>query len=395
MTDTIHAQTPAGVAEVAARISASSAIALDTEFLWERTYRPQLCLLQVAGEGFEAIVDPLAITDLRRVWEAIVGGPTVVVHAGAHDLDIILTAAGRLPAKVFDTQVAGAFLGYGESAGYGNLVGAALGHPVRGGESYTDWSRRPLSGDQVKYALEDVRHLLDLWRKLAAQSEERGRTSWVADETQRRLATIGEVVEPDDAWRRVSDARKLKGRALAVLREAAAWRETEAVQRDTGRQRLVPDRVLIEVARRAPTDPGQIAELRGLHPGQAKLVAAPLVEAVRRALARPEAEWPRWPPARPFGGDPRVDAIASLLHGVVRSRAADMDLAPGLLGTRGDLEELARMLLAGELDREDREVPLLTGWRRTAAGDEVLKVLRGEASVRVGKGPAGPHLEVG
>jgi ribonuclease D len=394
MTDSIHARTPSEVAAVAELIAASSAVALDTEFLWERTYRPQLCLVQVAAEGFEAIVDPLAVTDLRRVWEALVGGPTVVVHAGAHDLDIMLAAAGRLPDRVFDTQVAGAFLGFGDAAGYGNLVGTALGHSVRGGEGYTDWSRRPLSTDQVKYALEDVRHLLPLWRALAVQLEARGRTPWVADETARRLAVIGETVEPREAWRRVADARKLKGRALAVLREVAGWREEEAVRRDSGRQRLVPDRVLIEVARRAPTDPGQIADLRGLHPGQAKMVAVPLAEAVRRAVTLPEGEWPRWPPARPFGGDPRVDAIASLLHGVVRSRAADMDLSPGLLGTRGDLEELARMLLAGELDREDG-VALLTGWRRAAAGDDVLRVLRGEAGVRVGKGAAGPHLEVG
>ena len=394
MTQTFHAHTPAEVAEVATLIAAADAVALDTEFLWERTYRPQLCLLQVAGDGFEAIVDPLAVADLDAVWRALVGGPTLVVHAGAHDLDILLAAAGSLPRGVFDTQVAGAFLGYGDAAGYGNLVGAALGQPVRGGEGYTDWSRRPLSGDQVKYALEDVRHLLPLWRMLTTQLEAKGRRSWAEDETARRLAVVGEAVDPSEAWRRVADARKLKGRALAVLREVAAWREEQAMRRDEGRQRLVPDRVLIEVARRAPTDAGQIADLRGLHPGQAKVVAAPLAEAVRRAITRPEGEWPRWPPARPFGGDSRVDAIASLLHGVVRSRAADMELSPGLLGTRGDLEELARMLLAGELDREDG-VPLLTGWRRTAAGDDVLKVLRGEAAVRVASGPAGLHLEIG
>jgi len=394
MTETLHARTSAELADVAARVVAADAVAFDTEFLWERTYRPVLCLVQVGIDGLEATVDPLARDDLGPLWEALVGGPTVVVHAGLHDFDILYRQAGRLPARVFDTQVAAGFLGHGDTTGYGNLTGAVLRRVVRGGEGYTDWSRRPLSGDQLDYALEDVRHLLPLWRMLSGELETRGRTAWAGEEIARRFEGIGDPVDPQEAWRRVADARKLKGRALVVLREAAAWREEEAMRRDEARQRLVPDRVLVEVARRAPTDSGQIAALRGLHPGQAKLAAGPLADAVRRAGSVPQADWPRWPPPRPFGNDPRVDAIASLLQGVVRSRAADMDLAPGLLGTRGDLEELARMLLARELD-DGVGVPLLAGWRRDAAGEDVLRVLRGEVAVRVGQGPAGPRLETG
>ena len=394
MTETLHARTSADVIALAARVLASASVAFDTEFLWEKSYRPLVCLLQVGIEGLEATVDPLAGADLGPLWKALVGGPVVLVHAGAHDFDILQRHAGRLPAKVFDTQVAAGFLGYGDSTGYGNLTGAALNQSVRGGEGYTDWSRRPLSAEQIDYALEDVRHLHALWRTLQAGLGKRGRTAWAEEETARRFQGIGIDVDPADAWRRVADARKLRGRALVVLREVAAWREREAMRRDEGRQRLVPDRVLIEVARRAPADPAQIAALRGLHPGQAKVVAGPLAESVRRATSLPEGEWPRWPPPRPFGNDPRVDAIASLLHGVVRSRAAEMDLAPGLLGTRGDLEETARMLLAGELDSTS-DIPLLNGWRRTAAGDEVLRVLRGEVALRISDGPSGPHLEVG
>jgi ribonuclease D len=394
MTETFHITTTADVRSLAARLASASAIALDTEFMWERTFRPQLCLLQVGIDGLEATVDPLVGADLTPLWAALVGAPILVVHAGAHDLDILHRAAGRIPERVFDTQVAGAFLGFGDAAGYGNLVGAALKERVRGGEGYTDWSRRPLSSEQAEYALEDIRHLLALWRALDTELERRGRREWVADEITRRLESVGEDIAPAEAWRRVTDARKLRGRALAVLREVAAWREGEAVRRDQSRQRLVPDRVLIEVARRGLTDPGQIAALRGMHPGQSKVVAGPLAAAVRQAATVPETEWPHWAPPRPFAGDPRVDAIASLLHGVVRSRAADMDLAPGMLGTRGDLEEVARMLLAGELD-SGAGGPLLAGWRRAAVGEELLRILRGEAAVRVGLGPGGPHLEVG
>ncbi len=393
MTESIHATTTREVADLASRVASSPSVALDTEFLWEKTYRPQLCLVQVAIADVEATIDPLGGADLAPLWEALVGGPLVVVHAGAHDLDILHRASGSLPVRVADSQVAGAFLGYGEAIGYGNLVSAVLRRQVRGGEGYTDWSRRPLSAQQQEYALEDVRHLLGLWDALAADLDRRGRTAWAAEETARRFVSIGDDPEPSEAWRRVTDARKLKGRSLAVLREVTAWREREAMHKDLARQRLVPDRVLIEVARRGPTEPGQIGELRGLHPGQVKVLAGPLIDAVRRAGTIPEADWPRWDPPRPHAGDPRVDAIASLLHAVVRSRAREMDLASGLLGSRSDLEESVRLLLAGGLD--DADVPLLRGWRRTAVGEEVLRVLGGEVAVRVGQGPNGVQLEVG
>lgn len=393
MTTRLHARTPAEVAEVAARVAASAAVAFDTEFLWEKTYRPVLCLAQVAVPDLEATLDPLAGADLAPFWEALVGGPVVVMHAGLHDMDILHRESGRFPAAVFDTQIAAGFLGYGDSVGYGNLVGAVLGRRVKGGEGYTDWSRRPLHTDQIDYALEDVRHLLEMHATLVAALEERGRTEWAADETARRLEKAGVDADPREAWRRVSDARKMKGKGLAILQEVAAWREEEAMRADRSRQHVVPDRVLVEVARRAPTDPAKIADLRGLHPGQVRAIAQPLTAAVRQALATPEDQWPRWPERQPFSGDPRIDAIGSVLNGVVRTRAADMDLAPGLLGTRGDLDEVARLALAGDLDTGD--VPLLAGWRRDAVGEELLRVLRGEVSLRIAPTKDGPHLVVG
>src|SRR3989304_5127540 len=275
MTETLHARTSAEVADVAARGVAADAVAFDTEFLWERIYRPVLCLVQVGIDGLEATVDPLARDDLGPLWEALVGGPTVVVHAGLHDFDILYRQAGRLPARVFDTQVAAGFLGHGDTTGYGNLTGAVLRRVVRGGEGYTDWSRRPLSGDQLDYALEDVRHLLPLWRMLSGELETRGRTAWAGEEVARRFEGIGEPGGPQEAGRR----------------EAAAGREEEAMRRDEPRQRLVPDRVLVEVARRAPTDSGQIAVLRGLHPGQAELAAGPPAGPGRRAGRGPPAAW--------------------------------------------------------------------------------------------------------
>lgn len=390
----LHARDPAAVAALARRIVGADQLAFDTEFLWERTYYPRLCLVQLATDDVLATVDPLVVDDLGPVWEALVGGPTVIVHAGAHDLDIVHRAVGRLPERVVDTQVAASFLGYGDTPGHGTLVGKALGVRVRGGEGYTDWARRPLTDEQVDYALDDVRHLIDLWSRLHADLEERGRTAWAEEETRVRFSGIGEPVEPRQQWRRVKDARRLSGRALAVLQETAAWREDTAMEHDETRQRVVPDRVLIEVARRASTDPARIAKMRGLHPGQAKRVAGPLAQAVRAALETPKDRWPRWPSAPAFAGDPRVDSIASVLHAVVRARAIDLDLASRLLGTRSDLEDLARRRLSGDLDEPDGAT-LLTGWRRKAIGEELLSVLRGEAALRIAEGDDGPRLQVG
>ena len=390
--DVIHAGSDRSVVDLAARLDGAEAIAFDTEFLWERTYYPRLCLVQVAAEDLLAIVDPLAVQDLTPLWESLLGGPELVMHAAAHDLDILHRAGGRRPAVVFDTQIAAAFLGFGDAPGYESLVGRVLRRRLAGGEGYTDWSRRPLADRQIEYALDDVRHLLDLRRALLDDLDARGRAGWVADETERRFADVGEPAEPEEQWRRVKDARKLRGRALAVLREAAAWRERVAAESDENRQRVVPDRVLVEVARRAPTDPGQIARMRGLHPGQAKRAAGPLADAVRRALKLPDHDWPRWPPKPEMAADPRVDVFASVLDAVVRSRASELDLAPRLLGTRSDLEELARMHLAAGLDGGGS--PLLEGWRRTAIGGDLLAVLRGESAVRIATGRNGPELRV-
>jgi ribonuclease D len=285
--DVIHAGTAGSVEHLAARLSGAEAIAFDTEFMWERTYFPSLCLVQIACDDVLATVDPLAVDDLGPLWEALVTAPVVLLHAAAHDLDILHRYTRRLPRRVFDTQIAAAFLGYGDAPGYETLVGRVLHRRLAGGEGYTDWSRRPLTDRQISYALDDVRHLHDLWRALSGELEARGRTGWVADETEERFAEIGVPVDPKEQWRRVKDARKLRGRALAVLREVAAWREQQAIASDESRQRVVPDRVLIEIARRTPTDPAHIARMRGLHPGQAKRGAVPLASVVQLGLEVP------------------------------------------------------------------------------------------------------------
>jgi ribonuclease D len=385
------ARDPEAISSLVATIRSAGVVAFDTEFLWEKTYWPLLCLVQVAVDGVEAIADPLA-TDVTPLWEAIADAPVVVTHAGDHDLDLMYTAIGRTPDTVFDTQVAGAFLGYGDSAGYTNLVQAALGRRVRGGEGYTDWSRRPLDDRQLEYAIEDVRHLGPLHAELSADLERRGRHEWASEETRERFERIGANVDPMEAWRRVKGSNRVKGKALAVLQSVSAWREEEAMRRDEARRRVVPDQVLIEIAKRAPTDPGQISRMRGLHQGQARRVAGPLADTVRAAVRRPESEWPRRAPRPDFAGDPAIDPISAVLHGVLRMQAKAMDLAPGLLGTRSDLDELVRLRLAGDVDGAPH--PLLHGWRRRAVGDDLLHLLEGSAAIRISVDGSGPALSL-
>jgi ribonuclease D len=388
----LHATTAGELAEVATRIASADSVAFDTEFMWEKTYRPVLALLQIATPGFEAIIDPLQVEDVGPVWEAIASAPVVIVHAGEHDLGIMVEAIGRLPDELFDTQLAAAFAGRGESVGYSSLVHDVLGAKVRGGEGYTDWIRRPLTAAQLDYAIEDVRHLHPLWEELASSLERTGRIEWLREETALRLSDVARPVDPSEMWRRVKGANRLSGGALNVLREVTAWREREAIDRDVSRRRLVPDQVLIEIAKRSPTDPDAIARLRGLHQSQARSVARPLAEAVRRAASVAQSDWPRWPPRRRGGADPAIEPVASVLHGVMRMKARELSIAPGLIATRSDLEEVVRRRIAGE--PEVAPPAVLAGWRRQIMGDDLLHLLDGEARLRLAIGEDGPAIEI-
>lgn len=393
MTDTLYIRDPKSLAQLVDRLRGNDEIAIDTEFLRERTYYPKLCLLQLATPGLMALVDPLAVQDLDDLWDVLCDGPTIVLHAGGQDLEIVQRLAGRLPERLFDTQLAGAFLGLGDSIGYAKLVDAMLGHSPGRSEAYTDWSRRPLTEEQQKYALDDVRYLLAIADRQRDRLGELGRLSWFAEETAKLLTTVCHSPEPNDQWKRVKGARGLSGKALAVLQAAAGWREAEAVRRDIPRQRVVPDRVLVEIARRAPTTADKVAKMRGLHPGEASRSAEVIAGRVRQAIEQPRDQWPEWPERRPLADDPSVDAAASLLDAVVRSRALSMELASRLLATRADLVLLVRLALQG--DAEERpDFELLNGWRREAIGQELLALLKGETSVRVELGRGRLRVDV-
>lgn len=387
MRETLYVQDERALADLVRRLDGSTEVALDTEFLRERTYYPKLCLLQLATNELLAIVDPLMVDDLGPLWEVLTGDAEIILHAASQDLEIVQQLAGKIPPRWFDTQVAAAFLGYGDTIAYSKLVERVAGKEGQRSEAYTDWSRRPLAPEQTEYALDDVRYLLECADQLRAGLRERGRTSWVREELELHAEKLRYPADPEEQWRRVSGARGLKGRKLAILRAVAAWRERTAQRRDIPRQRVVADRVLVGIARRAPQNEDQVGKLRGLHPREASRSAAAIVQAVQQGEAVAEEQWPRWamPPAR--GDDANTEALASLLDALLRARGFELEMSPRLLGTRQNLVHMVRLAQAGELEtRGPGELALMRGWRYESAGSDLHSLLRGEAALRVGEG---------
>ncbi|MFQ5745076.1 MAG: ribonuclease D, partial [Acidobacteriota bacterium] len=316
--DTIRVGDGRSLGRLIDRLRDAQVIGVDTEFLTERSYYPRLCLLQIASKDLLAVVDPLACHDLQPLAQIFAGDVELVVHSGAQDLAILNRHLGTVPEKVFDTQIGAAFLGYGHSIGYARLVEACCNVRLRRSQAYTDWGKRPLDRRQIDYALDDVRHLLCCRKRLRGELLRRARLTWAEDECAAVRAAALWKIDPRKQWRRLSGVRGLNGRALAVLEEVTAWREEEAAARDQPRQRLVPDRVLVEIARRQPQRLGQLGDLRGLHPNEARRSGEAIIAAVKVGLRRPPDSWPHWPARPPASEDLAVGVLATLLDAFLR-----------------------------------------------------------------------------
>ena len=359
------------------RLMATDAIAVDTEFMRERTYWPKLCLAQVAG-GEEAVaIDPLAPgMDLAPLFK-VLQAPHIlkVFHAARQDLEIFhRLMGGVLPQPVFDTQVAAMVCGFGDQVSYETLVGKLAKARVDKSSRFTDWSLRPLSARQTEYAIADVAHLLPVYRKLAARLRTTGRGEGLAEEMAQLTSAANYEITPMQAFRRVR-SRSGNGRMLAVLRELAAWRERDAQARDIPRAWVVRDEALLEIAHHTPKTPDELARTRGLARKFAEsATGAEVLAAVARGLAVPEAEWPETDVRREI---PRgVGAVADLLKVVLKLKSEEADVAQRLLASSDEVEAIAA-------DGENADVPALHGWRRQVFGEAALKVRSGELALVV------------
>jgi ribonuclease D len=352
-------------------------VAVDTEFLRDSTYWPRLCLIQVAGPDAVAAIDPLAPDISLDAFQAILDDETIlkVFHAGRQDLEIFFHRVGRLPTPIFDTQVAGMVTGFGESASYETLVNKLAGAQLDKHSRFTDWAQRPLTDRQLAYALDDVIHLRTIYARLSTKLAKSGRESWLQDEM--RILTDPNTfrLEPEESWKRLK-LRTEKPRLLAVLKELAAWRETEAQKRDLPRNRVIKDETLLEIATQMPTDAHKLARTRGLSSGFAEgKWGDAIIAAVNRGLAMPADECPN--PSPRIDLPPGLGPTVELLKVLLRYKADEHDVAPKLLASSSDLERLAA--------DDDAPIQALSGWRRELFGDEALKLKHGQLALGIEK----------
>lgn len=363
--------------ELVDELREASAIAVDTEFLRERTYFARLCLVQLASDDVAAIVDPLAIADLSPLWELMLDpGVLKIFHSGSQDLDIFCRLSGEPTTPVFDTQLAATLAGFQQQVGYGALVKEVLGVTLDKSDTYTDWSRRPLSATQVEYALNDVRYLPELYRRLSSTLSREGRLGWLASDFGHLEDAETYRVDPYEQWRRVKRVSSLNRRQLAVAREVAAWREVEAQRRDVPKRWVIGDESVVEIARRIPKSAHDLQGIRGVAEKIGASAVEGVLESVKRGLETPEADLPTLKKRRKPVRD--VDGAVDLMVAIVRLRARERGVAMPLLASRDDLE-----LLAGG-DRESSV--LLQGWRREMVGEELVRLLDGEISMRLSGG---------
>ena len=367
------------LAELTAELKQEPAFAIDTEFERERTYWPKLQLIQVAGSRTTAVIDPLALENLEPLY-ALMRDPSIVkvTHAGRQDAEIFYNRMQTPPANIYDTQIAAAFLGYGDQIGYAALVNRLLNIRLRKTERVTDWGLRPLSSGQIEYALADVRHLLEIRERMNKSLETKGRFSWLEEELTFYADPAFYIDDPDRAWMRISGWRGLDRRGLGMLRELVMWRDREAARRDIPRVRVLPDDVLLDIAARAPHTVNDLSPLRRLPAKELERSGTAILKAVQVARDLAEHELPLPPPVP--HDDPDQSLIADLLSVLLRRRARDLEIAPSLLGNRRDLEALVGWLSGS---RSEAEPALLHGWRGELVGRQLAALWEGKSALVV------------
>lgn len=364
--------TAAELTALCTRLQGQPWLAVDTEFIREKTFFPQLCLIQVGTPDEVTCIDPLALPDLRPLLDVLYDARiTKVFHAARQDLEIFFHLTGDLPRPVFDTQLAALLLGYPDQVGYATLVAEALGVTLDKAHSRTDWAKRPLPIEQLDYAADDARYLVALYQHLHHELAARGRLSWLDDDFTRLTDPATYRVEPADAWQRIRGADRLRPKALAILQALAAWRETIAIERDRPRGWVLHDETLVDLARLAPETPEALESLRGLRRETLQRDGAELLAVIR---AGKSASAPIAAPSDFVRLSADQHALVDVLLAIVRLRSAREALNPATLASRKDIEQL--------IGTGDSRV--LRGWRGNLVGHDLMAFLSGERHLRCG-----------
>jgi ribonuclease D len=345
------------------RLQAASRLAIDTEFMRERTYFPQLCLIQVATEVDCVLIDPLAGLDLAPL-HALLADPAKlkILHAARQDLEALYLDGGTVPAPVFDTQVGAALLGFAPQVGYAELVARQLGHSIDKGQTRTDWSRRPLSPEQLAYAADDVHHLLALHTELAATLQAKGRAQWADEETATYANPSLYRTDPAAAWRRLKGLGRMSPAEQAAARALTEWREKRAVDSDKPRGWILTDEAVLALASLAPATIEDLEQIRSLPPAVTRKRGEELLQLIATARAAATTDNLVEASRRPT---PEETALAGKYMKLVRAEAEALGIAPEVLATRRDIEALAQ---------GSRDNALLRGWRRAAIGEKLVSL---------------------
>jgi ribonuclease D len=361
------------------RLSAQPFVAVDTEFMRENTYWPDLCLIQVASSVEAAAIDPKADIDLKPLLDLFVKNQEIlkVFHAGGQDLEIIHNLTGKVPYPLFDTQIAAMALGHGEQIGYSNLVESLLGHSLDKGARFTDWGRRPLDKRQIDYAIADVTHLATVFPRMVDKLKKTGRGAWLDEEMERLADSSSFAFPPEDAWKRL----RLPSRNSVVLgrmKSIAAWRETEARSKNLPRGRIIKDDTLTEIVLHPPKSQDDLGRIRGLSSGwRTNDIGARLITAINSAKPLEPSELPDREPKRP--GLTKDGALVSdLLKLLLKIRAKESGVAARLIARSDDLEALA----AGVRN----DLNILNGWRYEQFGKDAVDLVEGRLAFAIENG---------
>ena len=367
----------ATLADLCARLAQSPFVAVDTEFMRENTYWPELCLVQIADENEAAAIDPMAEgIDLTPLLDLLVDNEDVlkVVHAGGQDIEIIHNMTQRCPHPLFDTQIAAMAMGMGEQVGYSNLVESMTGIKLDKGARFTDWSRRPLDKRQIDYAIGDVTHLAQIFPRMLERLRKTGRGEWLDQEMERIADPANYVNDPELSWQRIKVPSR-KPEVLGRLKAIAAFREREARKKNLPRGRLVKDETIADLAVHPPRSQSDLAKVRGLAASWAQNdIGARLIAALESAQPLPDAEMPPRDDRRPGLGKEGA-LIADLLKLLLKVRAREADVAPRLIARTDDLDLMA----AGQRNG----LQMLEGWRYEVFGKDALALVEGRLAFSV------------
>ncbi|REJ88871.1 MAG: ribonuclease D [Planctomycetota bacterium] len=372
--------TDTGLRELCDRLADVEIIAFDTEFVSEDTYRPELCLLQVAAGGKLSVIDCVAVNDVDPFWQRIsTGKHRTVVHAGRQEVLFCLDSVEAWPVQLFDLQIAAGLVGLEYPAGYGSLVSRLLGQQLKKGETRTDWRKRPLSERQLQYALSDVVHLEPMYRQLTDKLERLDRTAWLEGEMKDWIDQV-EVSYRRERWQRVSGMSGLGARSRAVVREVWRWREEQARRRNMPPKRVLRDDLIVEIAKRRSADVKQIRAIRGMDRGDLRNALPHLAAAVQRALDLDESQLPRGKHRHEL--PPQLNVLGQFLSSALGSICRRAELATGIVGNPSDVRELIAYRL-GYFHDDDEPPALSVGWRAEVVGQQIDDLLAGRLSIRI------------